>query len=751
MSNQPFNPDKALLDFELDDEPDAPQENLRAERPEVSISQRCMLSVECMDIFGEDGEVVLANIAPLWVRVVCIRMLLLAISIDLLDRNNALKLASAFNFVRISNVLWYLEHQGVDALLSSLGQLLVQWESDLKPVRATRGHIACPRLRSHIKQLAKLAQLDEIDEDLLLFFVLAHSDLNTSGVMRMIGRVNLQLLHVLLSHGIGKPLDVVLTALGSAGRLVQTHLLTLDATVGPSAVISHYDLPSHGFAAAMCRSTESIEKIAVPLAVLADEGQLQEHHFTHIQNELNWMCEFLRSDSARSSKGVNILLYGRPGVGKSELARLLSKRAGKLLVEIKSSDNTLTPCGGKSRLRGYQIAQAIYATDTVFLIDECEDLLSINSASTVMDLHGQSSGKAWVISLLENSRPTVWVCNNIDDIDPAILRRFQFCLQMQSPPECLRQDHIQSMAHGILTPETVSLLAKKSSLSLGVTQTAIQTVSAIEDHLNAEQRSAMVVSLANQHLRATGQKEIRAECDYLSLFNTAYVNSDPCIELLLHGLSTHRDARLLLYGPPGTGKTIFGKFLAQRMNCETHHHKTSELLSKYVGESEHRLSRAFARAKSTDAILHFDEVDSILMDRQHAVKDHEVTLVNTFLEELDAHTGIVVATTNRMHAIDPAALRRFDVLIKLDFMDSNASISLFQHACSVNCFDEPNEAQLKQVAALDQLTPGDFDQLRRQSRFLPLKDTQDFVDRLIKSVRSKKRGVSSSMGFLHVA
>lgn len=754
MEDLPFNPDKALRYLDLDDdseEDDLPSLRSSCPAPTEYASQRGMFSVGSMDTFGVGGDVVLAHVAPLWVRVVCIRMLLLALDIELLDRRMLPRVASAFGPVGVGNVLKFCQHQGVDSLPAALEPLLAQWDADLRAAKPAREHIACLGLRENLEKLVHLAQLDEIDEDLLLFFVLADQDLAMTGLQRRLGDLPLSLVHLLLAHGLGQPVEVVQRALSETGRLAKTHLLKLDLSIGRAAIGCHYDLPSRGFSVAMGQSRGPVEHIAVPLATIASEGELQESHFRHLSDELTWMQTYLDSDPLRSSRGTHILLYGQPGVGKSQLARLIARQVGRTLIEIRASDNSLMPCDRASRLRGYQVAQALYGGDVLFLLDECEDLLSTDMGFLVLDRRSTGLGKAWLIDLLESSRSTIWICNDIDEVDPAVLRRFQFCLQLTMPPERQRHDHIKSIAQDTLHPAAIWRLARHPHLSPAVTQSAIQTVAAVGHRLDVRQRSAMALSLVNQQLCATGQKEIRAEPNYLTLFDPSCVNSDPGIEALLAGLAQHRDARLLLYGPPGTGKTLFGKFLAQLMDCEAHQHKTSELLSKYVGEAEQRISRAFARARTAGAILHFDEVDSVLMDRQHALQNHEVTLVNTFLEELESHTGIVVATTNRMQTIDPAALRRFDVLVKLDYMKVKAAVEMFRHMCSVNGTDEPSDRQLDQVSALDCLTPGDFEQVRRQARFLPLKGTQDLVDRLTQAVRSKRGSGGDGIGFLRTA
>ena len=85
----------------------------------------------------------------------------------------------------------------------------------------------------------------------------------------------------------------------------------------------------------------------------------------------------------------------------------------------------------------------------------------------------------------------------------------------------------------------------------------------------------------------------------------------------------------------------------------------SDLVSKYVGETEQAMARMFAEAEEEQAVPLLDEADSFLRSRQRAERHHEVTEVNQMLAGMERFAGIFICTTNLFDQLDEAALRRF--------------------------------------------------------------------------------------------
>ena len=91
---------------------------------------------------------------------------------------------------------------------------------------------------------------------------------------------------------------------------------------------------------------------------------------------------------------------------------------------------------------------------------------------------------------------------------------------------------------------------------------------------------------------------------------------------------------ILLYGVSGSGKSHYAQWLAQELKMPFIKKRCSDLIDKFVGESEKRIRAAFEEAKEKKAVLLFDEADSFLFDRKYADREHEVMSVNEFLTAL---------------------------------------------------------------------------------------------------------------------
>jgi transitional endoplasmic reticulum ATPase len=135
----------------------------------------------------------------------------------------------------------------------------------------------------------------------------------------------------------------------------------------------------------------------------------------------------------------------------------------------------------------------------------------------------------------------------------------------------------------------------------------------------------------------------------------------------------------LLYGPPGTGKTLLAKAVAKESEANFISIKSSDLLSKWYGESEQQISRLFQRARQVaPCVIFIDEIDSLVPARGSSGNEPGVTarVVNTILAEMDGMeelaSVVLVGATNRPTLVDPALLRpgRLDELIYVGTPDA---------------------------------------------------------------------------------
>lgn len=184
---------------------------------------------------------------------------------------------------------------------------------------------------------------------------------------------------------------------------------------------------------------------------------------------------------------------------------------------------------------------------------------------------------------------------------------------------------------------------------------------------------------------------------------------------------------IILYGPPGTGKTLMARALASQANARFFHIEASDISSKWYGESEEIVKSIFELANASDekTIVFFDEVDAVAPHRTGA---HEATqrVLATLLENMDGIVAkenvVVVASTNRLDAIEPALLRagRFDRWVEVPLPDEDGRRQIFEihmrKAAEVAERDLFNHVNLDEVVAKTEKSSGaDIAEIVRRS------------------------------------
>ena len=126
-------------------------------------------------------------------------------------------------------------------------------------------------------------------------------------------------------------------------------------------------------------------------------------------------------------------------------------------------------------------------------------------------------------------------------------------------------------------------------------------------------------------------------------------------------------------GPSGTGKSMAAEVLARELNLELYRIDLSQVVSKYIGETEKNLKQVFDAAEAGGVILLFDEADA-LFGRRSEVRDSHDRYANIevsyLLQRVDAFRGLAVLTTNLKSTLDPAFLRRVRFVVEFPFPDA---------------------------------------------------------------------------------
>jgi SpoVK/Ycf46/Vps4 family AAA+-type ATPase len=132
--------------------------------------------------------------------------------------------------------------------------------------------------------------------------------------------------------------------------------------------------------------------------------------------------------------------------------------------------------------------------------------------------------------------------------------------------------------------------------------------------------------------------------------------------------------KVLFAGESGTGKTMAAQVLATELGLQLFRVDLATVVSKYIGETEKNLSRIFAAAQGSNAILFFDEADALFGKRSEVSDSHDRYAnieVAYLLQEMEAYPGAVILATNFRRNIDDAFIRRLDFVIDFPFPEAD--------------------------------------------------------------------------------
>jgi AAA+ superfamily predicted ATPase len=131
--------------------------------------------------------------------------------------------------------------------------------------------------------------------------------------------------------------------------------------------------------------------------------------------------------------------------------------------------------------------------------------------------------------------------------------------------------------------------------------------------------------------------------------------------------------RVLLYGPPGTGKTLTATLLGKQFKKDVYRVDLSQIVSKYIGETEKNLENVFRRAESRNWILFFDEADALFGKRTNVQSSHDKYAnqeVSYLLQRVEDFHGLLILASNFKSNLDDAFIRRFHEIVHFPMPDA---------------------------------------------------------------------------------
>jgi SpoVK/Ycf46/Vps4 family AAA+-type ATPase len=593
-------------------------------------------------------------------------------------------------------------------------------------------------VEKNIDALASLLQLNRAERALLLYGTLARYQRDLRSLLVEFKVSNAPEAYAAIADVAGVKAPEVAEALRPGSRLERIGMV--ENLISEHNITDLADLMkvSERLPPVLMRKYRDHTELMAVFTRPATRSALGLADFAFVQDDAQVLVSLLRQAVAAKEPGVNVLLYGPPGTGKTELAKVVAQAAGLDLFEVEYADRDGHSLSGRDRYRSLQIAQVFLkgSTHSALLFDEVEDVfppisseaaqLMARSEQLSGPASGSVSGKAWVNQILEsNAVPTLWVTNRIEQIDPAFRRRFAYHLELRSPPPGAREGIIRKTLEGVQVSDAfVAKLTARKGLTPAQIRTAVRfarLASAPTDAVDAQMDgAALIESLIERQLKnadvALGNKAQAGGRRSVTTYDLAMLNVESRFEIprIVEALKSRGHGSLCFYGPPGTGKTALAEHIASALEQPLLIKQASDLMSKYVGETEQHMAAMFREAEAEKAVLLLDEADSFLQDRRGAQRTYEVTEVNEMLQGMERYNGIFICTTNLLESLDQAALRRFTFKIKFMPLTGEQRETMFVTEALAGDASVLTASLQKRLAQLTQLCPGDFAAVKRQ-------------------------------------
>ncbi len=636
------------------------------------------------------------------------------------------------------------KRRSIAGRVSHLRPVILARIAELEAAGVDRSHLVF----ANVEQLGALVHLDVAGQEILalaLISGLRHVLSTCLDVCIQAANGSTPRLHGILGAMLGHDASTVQAALDAGAPLSRAGLMTVSLKRGNDAGLV---FEVSAFSDILTEHHDDGATLIKKLVDVSPPAELTMADFDHVLADLSLLRAYLTKALQCRMQGVNVLVWGPVGTGKTQIARVVAQELGATLYQVGVAQQAGSALGRKGRFESYMLTQALLQdrSEALVLFDEVEDAFP----GMYLRLHSESPSrdKGWTNRLLEeNPIPAFWITNDISQIDAAFLRRFDIIVELPIPPKRTRRQmlarHLDAVA---VSEQWLDGWAADEDVAPADMARAAKVVRAIAPKESALAEQNLDRLLNSQMLVRRGPKPAVYR-QGPGTYDLSCVNTDADMALLAASFRIRPHGTICMYGQPGTGKTAFAAWLAESLDKPLIHKRASDLLGMYLGQTEANIAKMFRQATSEQAVLLLDEADSFLRDRRTAQRPWEVSQVNELLVQMEAFQGIFLCATNLLDQLDPAAFRRFAVKVKFDVLTADQRVRMLLSTLRDLGIDPPANGEVL-ADGLAGAALGDFAVVTRRYRLLGVQPTAAELADAVRAELSFRTPARQAMGFV---
>lgn len=477
------------------------------------------------------------------------------------------------------------------------------------------------------------------------------------------------------------------------------------------------------------------------------------------------MFKSLLENINSSSEGVNVLFYGSDRLDKIGYLYDFIKKSNLDVWQVNVKDLMSSDVPGVVYISQMYLASVRNTINPfVLLIPKAEQALSRQRVRfpwlDMFDEGGDDpiedeEATADELLLNKNPIPAIWVVSNPGMITAENVGRFLFHCELKGGTRADRKGEIEKVVNEFnLSPELIQQLSMYFQLNTEQIRSAVKMTDLIKVQREQIKEPLLhLISNSQQALNRTETENLR-ECVTKYSLDNLNINGNLPIEKIIECLKRKPIASICFHGLPGTGKTQLAEYIAVQLDKPLLIKPASELISKWLGETEQNIAKAFAEAQAEDAVFLLDEADSFMRDRSSAERSWEVTQVNELLQKMERFKGTFICATNLFKSIDAAALRRFTFKLEFLALQPLQILNMLMAECNFDykalTVTKQHELQMR-IGSMQHLTPGDFATVKRQALMLDEQLTLDeFMNRLDAELKAKSASFKRNDNYMTV-